>query len=127
MEFLARPPFQAGEADVLLPPDLFFLQHRPASPTLADARASDPSIIDPSSEKNPQMDEEASGCFVCCKCSVCMCEVVCVRACEAYCVPSMELHSVGDNFSIYLFLRVGPALLLKLPCLPLHLLADSPV
>lgn len=73
------------------------------------------------------MDEKASRCFICCKCSVCMCEVVCVRACEAYCVPSTELRSVGDTFSIYLCLRVGPTLLLKLPSLPLHLLAVSPV
>lgn len=73
------------------------------------------------------MDEKASRRFICCKCSVCMCEVVCVRACEAYHVPSMELCSVGGIFSVYLCLRIGLALLLKLHSLPLHLLAVSPV
>lgn len=87
MEFLARP-FQAGDVGVLLPPDLFLLQQRPASLTIADARASDSSVIDTSSEKNSQMDEKASRRFICCKCSVCMCEVVCVRACEACRVPA---------------------------------------
>lgn len=109
MEFVGGArPFQAGDTGVLLPTDLFLLQQRPASPTIADARASDSSVIDTSSEKSPQVDEKASRRFICCKRSVCLCEVVCVRACEAYRVPSMELCSVGDTFSINLCLRVGP-------------------
>lgn len=38
------------------------------------------------------MDEKASRCLICCKCSVCVC--------EAYCVPSMELCSVRGLFSL---------------------------
>ncbi|GAB5578697.1 protein transport protein Sec31B isoform X1 [Prionailurus iriomotensis] len=40
-------------------------KQRPASPTIAGARASGPSIIDTSSTKTPQMDEKASRCFIC--------------------------------------------------------------
>lgn len=96
MEFRAKPPLQAGNARVLVPSDLFFLQQRPASPTIAGTRASGPSIIATSPEKAPQMDEEASRCFICCKCSVCMSVVVCVYV--AYHVPRMRLCSVGDLF-----------------------------
>lgn len=78
MEFLARSPFQASDAGLLLPPDLFVLQQRPASATTAGARAGGPSVTDTASEKSSQMDEKASRRFICCKCSVCMCMVVCV-------------------------------------------------
>lgn len=68
----AKPAPHTGDAGVLLSPDLVFLQQRPASPTIAGTRASGPSITDTSPEKTPQMDEEASRCFICCKCGVCV-------------------------------------------------------
>lgn len=92
MEFRAKPPLQAGNARVLVPSDLFFLQQRPASPTIAGTRASGPSIIATSPEKAPQMDEEASRCFICCKCSVCMSVVVCVCVCSIPCAQNEAMY-----------------------------------
>lgn len=103
MEFVGRA-LQADDARVLLPLDRFFLQQRPASPTIAGARASGSSIIDTSPEKTPQMDEKAHRCFICCKCSVCICVVVCVCVCTLVCeachMPSMEVCCVGDLFPL---------------------------
>lgn len=115
VKFIDAVPCGVGDTAVLLPSDLFFFQQRPASPTIAGTGASGPSIPDTSSKETPQMDEKASRCFICCKCSVwgavhdCACACVFMKPC----ICPTRSCVLWDIYSYSLCLQSGPIFGLK--------------